>query len=239
MSNYLSSNDLPESLSNLISQYQDQKAYLEQPSNLNSRSELLNTELQNIPTKSILKYKLAYDLAENYLNIKQNMFHKFLGVDLVMSKSPRNPDLDTIAGIFLIFLQSYQYKDLLDPNHAYPVLDEVIGIDYASVWGLINHKIIEQENLIFKQLTTDTFFGMDFNMPLDQLKDNMISETIREMIRKLKIEEGIDAGDYEKHVVFCRQIYYQILNLNKDMKTTISWKEYTKEYIEFLKGKIG
>lgn len=72
---------LPSNLSNLVQSYQDEKAYIRNMNSINSltRAETLANELQNIPTESVIKFKLARQLAENIqtrLKAEQQLFIK-------------------------------------------------------------------------------------------------------------------------------------------------------------------
>lgn len=108
---------LPSSLENLVLEYKDENTYKQNLNNSNPviRDQTILDELANIGINEIINFKLARQLAINYLEIAD--------YDI-------NIDLSCLAGIFLSLLGTFSYEELLNPKEqGFQIENLTISVD--------------------------------------------------------------------------------------------------------------
>lgn len=159
---------LPPSLNNLVSEYQDEKTYRQNINTTNplARSQILSDELAGIDLNDVIQFKLANQLADNYIDVN----YKY-------DKS--KPARSTVASIFLQMLNIYTYDDLLDPKKII-IHDEIEDIVFDNLYQYISRFINDQRALILDSLND---------------KEYILSKLSPRVVQKLK-DSDVNPDDY-------------------------------------------
>jgi hypothetical protein len=90
---------LPNGINNIISSYEDEEKYKDQINNTNilQKTKIIGEELKDIPNDEIIKFKLARQLAMNYIE-----------------KEQKKIDPSVLTGFFLPYLNIFTYDQLLN-----------------------------------------------------------------------------------------------------------------------------
>lgn len=203
---------LPTNLSHLVSLYSDGKTYSEQEPKSELRLGFIQDELQYVPTKSLLKYKMAYQLAENHIKSTDPNFKIFV-----------NPDVDTVAGIFLSLLGSFSYEQLLNPGAEY--VTENLHPS-CSLIHYIDKLIIDREYEVCAELSSETHY---------EVNDPPSKDRFTNLVKKIK-HNPYDHID--EHFKVCRTLYTYFLlsDTTGKYKSTISWREYEEDFIAYIEA---
>lgn len=103
---------LPTNLQNLVGSYTDANVYTQQvtASNQLTRNQLIIDELTGISLDQIVRFKLATQLAENFLRKKPIIIEPRRNVSDIKYK----PDLDSVVSVFMNLLDFFSYDSMMD-----------------------------------------------------------------------------------------------------------------------------
>lgn len=211
--------NLPVAIKDLVQQYSDEKVYTETMNSSNplARKEILDLELQNIPISCITRFKLAMQLAEYYKD-KLNLLYKRINRNNSSALpdkniSNRNPDVETIFPAFYFYLEYYSYDQLLD-------LDSEM-IDRGSI-QLIEDLIERATKNTINQLYEDMFKVINADT-IDELNPE-----IRDFATQVRKIDNLSLNKLNNS-------YFAFQGGNPKVTTTLSWRRYQKEFLEYLK----
>jgi hypothetical protein len=216
----MSLNSLPKELSNIIDTYEDEEKYKESIKNMNPkiRNKLILDELENIDLDEIIQFKLARQLANNYIESYNKKY----------KKQKLNVDIKSLTGIFLSLLEIYSYEELLNPTKIKNLKDD----DY--------------ENLIIWSSLDDYINNLIFNIKILAEPNYYDEDSIFKFFHETTFKKFEDIHrKYSPHMEpseVLRDAYEQILKQNPNIKKTTSWKKniplYEKYVLEELNKEI-
>lgn len=197
--------NLPQEITNLVGQYQDEKTYINsfQSSNPILRNQTILNELQGVDIQQILQFKLESQLAKNYLN--QNR-----------KRNDTISDSNTLNGIFDMLLNQYSYDQLLTPKLL------IVNLELESVGNIDDY--IKHLLSLQRKFNTDELSNLE--LMKQELGQNLYNQTL-----KLLINNNFDEEDLGG---FFQDAYKQMLKEHPEIPATISWKVNKELYIQTL-----
>jgi hypothetical protein len=211
------SEDLPQDLNNLIESYTTEEKYKDDfiNSNTKAKKDVLFNELKDIDMDLIINFKLAKQLAENYIQNSNKKMYNYLNIQ-------------SLTGIFLPLLNTYKYEQLLNTEKL-DVPD--INIQYNTEREKSISKYIfnlKEEFLYFNYPNRDKYKTQILPLLNKQLSDRIIHAI------KFYGKDRFDFGQ------LFGEAYIEMI-MDKDKNNTSPhkhWSKYIKIYEKYLEENL-
>jgi hypothetical protein len=179
-------NLIPEDLQNIMNSYANEEKYVKQITNTNpkARDKIIKEELENIDLDEIIKFKLARQLAMNYIQ-----------------KEQKKIDPSILTGFFLQYLNAFTYDQLLND---YKDLEIYYG-GYTRRFGLgVTLMIIATKSTADKIFFNDDELYKNLSLSLvNRLTKNTIpSYSLFENAKKLVVKNNPDIYETTSYIKF-------------------------------------